>query len=666
MLKDLFFNKLPPPLKKVLLNAGFNKTMDLLLHFPLRHEHWDNIHSIADFVGGETYVVEGEIISGNMVPARGRRHFLVVLKTADGRKLTLRFFQVGGGLLHSMTPGRQLRARGVVRLSRSGWEMAHPKLQSAHTERETAAVYPAVKGVRADKWRQLIRHAFVHADLSPTLPATDNWTLRRALEVMHAPESADEASENEQLATHRLQFEELLAHLIILRRRYHYRGGHAPVVEPPQGWGDAFVAALPFELTASQQRAIADILADCGQHRPMRRLLQGDVGSGKTVVAATACLAAVKSGHTAAFMVPTEILAEQHYQSLSSMFAPARIQCELLTGAVKGKRRQEAISRLQFGISHVVVGTHALFQESVLLPKLALTVIDEQHRFGVEQRRAFTDKGVGAHQLMMSATPIPRTLAMSLFADMDISTLNEMPAGRKPVQTRLLDGARRKEILSRAADHIRGGGRVYWVCPRVEESDDDGLRDVQTLAAEAEAVHPEIGVRVLHGRMKGAEKNAIMDDFRAGKCGLLAATTVIEVGVDVPQADVMVIERADRMGLSQLHQLRGRVGRGDGGGNCLLLFQRPLSQRARERLRVMKNNTDGFEIARHDLLMRGPGEWLGNRQSGLPALRIARLDDDELIKAAKEKAEEMLKHDKRACVRHARRWLGGVSWRVRE
>ena len=668
MSRDNFFSCLSESQAAHLRRAGFGSAMDLLLHFPRRHEDWQNNTPVSNFQNGTVVLAEGEIVDVRIIPIRRRgRHLLASLKNDENQQINLRFFHVTQPLRSSLFVGRRLRARGVVRLTRNGWEMAHPKLQSLNVTAAMETIYPAVKGITPKRLRELIAKALSTTDLSPTAPPCDDfagggWTVQQALTAVHTPLStADESfPPEEHPAWRRLRFEELLAHQLVLRWSYYYRLSGAPPLTPPAGWDDKFNAALPFSLTKAQQRTCEEITADLAMTRPMRRLLQGDVGSGKTVVAAYACLLAIKCGYTAAVMAPTEILAEQHYLAFSKLYESARVSCELLTGDVRGKRRIEALRRLQFGISSMVVGTHALFQEDINLPRLAVTVVDEQHRFGVTQRRAFANKGAGSHRLMMSATPIPRTLAMSMFSDMDVSVLDEKPAGRKPVKTVLADRARRLDVLARVAAHVDGGGRAYWVCPFIEESETAETADVQTLAAEAEAAYPQMGVRLLHGRMKPAEKNTVMDDFRAGKFGLLVATTVVEVGVDVPQADVMVIEGGERMGLSQLHQLRGRVGRGERDGVCVILYQSPLSEVSQRRLSIIRDTEDGFEIARQDLALRGPGEWLGGRQSGLPLLRVARLlEDDDITAAARRVAEEMLKHDKRLCVRHVRRWLGG-------
>lgn len=659
---------LPPPVLRALQRAGFTSAMELLLHFPRRHEDWDTT-AIADLTPGSTATVAGTITDSKSIPARRARHLLVQLQDAAGSTINLRFFRSTPGLRHFMEIGRALQAHGKVsHTPRSGWEMAHPKFTTTPGT-TSRTIYPATRGLASPQIRRHITAVLESADLSPTLPARvekfagSDWTLKQSLAAAHAPaEDGTSPLPPEHIAWQRLRFEELVAHQIVLRRRYYSRRANAPAIAPPAGWLPAFSAALPFALTGAQQRAIADIAADMARPYPMRRLLQGDVGSGKTAVAAAACYAAIRSDATAAFMAPTEILAEQHYQTLSALFEKLHIHCELFTGALTPRRRREAENRLRFGIASLAVGTHALFQEGTQLPRLALAVIDEQHRFGVEQRQLLVTKGSGTHQLMMSATPIPRTLALATYADMDVSVLDEKPAGRQPVRTIVRADTATDEVMQRVAEHIGGGGRAYWVCPLVEESGKTppaDMRDVHTLAEQWRARHPGIGIGIIHGRMKAAEKSSAMEKFRRGEHQLLAATTVIEVGVDVAQADVMIIERADRMGLSQLHQLRGRVGRGERGGTCILMYRPPLTPEAQQRLTVMRDTEDGFQIANCDLAMRGPGEWLGSRQSGLPSLRVARLGQDhDLADSARAAAEWLLKNDKRACIRHVRRWLG--------
>ena len=655
---------LPHNLQRELARGGFDSLMDLLLHFPLRHEDWQTAQGVAALRAGEVALVEGEVAEAYTVPARGRQHFLVKLRDANGDVVTLRFFNVTPGLKHFLEVGRQLRARGKAKFSgRGGWEMAHPKFSTASTG-TVKTIYPAAKALSSAEIQRLIGKVLAQLQLPALIPAQlatfdgGEISLNEALQAVHQPgQDGQSPLATDHPAWRRLKFEELTAHQAVLRRRYYRRKANAPAIAPPAHWRAELNRALPFTLTQAQERAVDEIGADMQRAIPMRRLLQGDVGSGKTAVAAAACYLAITAGHTAAFMAPTEILAEQHFQSLSKLFAHFNIQCELYTGSISAKQKELAEGRLRFGLSSLVVGTHALFQESAHLPRLALAVIDEQHRFGVEQRRQFAGKGAGVHELMMSATPIPRTLALSLYADMDVSVLDEKPAGRLPVRT--IVSAKRGETMASVAQHIGHGGRVYWVCPRVEESEKSDLSDVHSLAAEIRAAHREIDVGILHGRMKAAEKTAVMEKFRSGAHHLLAATTVIEVGVDVAQADVMVIEHADRLGLAQLHQLRGRVGRGDRAGVCILLYEKPLSEEGRQRLQTMRETDDGFKVARKDLAMRGAGEFLGNRQSGLPSLRVARIDEaQEIAEAAQAAAEWMLQNDKRGCLRHMQMWMG--------
>jgi ATP-dependent DNA helicase RecG len=421
------------------------------------------------------------------------------------------------------------------------------------------------------------------------------------------------------------------------------------------------LARLPFKLTRAQQRVIAELRLDLGRGEPMQRLLQGDVGSGKTIVAALAALQAIESGYQVAFMAPTEILAEQHYRKLAAWLDGLPLQIAWLSGGLPAKDRKKALSAIVGGEAQLAIGTHALFQEEVVLPRLGLAIVDEQHRFGVAQRLALRQKGIGdAHQLMMSATPIPRTLAMSFYADLDVSVIDQMPPGRTPVTTKLVSQRRRGEIIERVRKIAGAGQQVYWVCPLIEESEKLELQTAVALHAELTRALSEFKVGLLHGRMKPAEKAAAMDGFVRGEVDVLVATTVIEVGVDVPNASLMVIEHAERFGLAQLHQLRGRVGRGADESVCVLLFEEPMSLLAKARLKVIYENNDGFEIARQDLSIRGPGEFLGARQSGVPLLRFADLERDvELIERARDAADELLRREPRAAHAHLERWLGG-------
>ena len=423
----------------------------------------------------------------------------------------------------------------------------------------------------------------------------------------------------------------------------------------------ALYARLPFTLTRAQQRVIAEIRRDLAKAEPMQRLLQGDVGSGKTVVAALAALQAIESGYQVAFMAPTEILAEQHYRKLAAWLDGLPLKIAWLAGGLPAKTKRQAKAAIESGEAQFAIGTHMLFQDEVTLPRLGLAIVDEQHRFGVAQRLALRQKGIGdAHQLMMSATPIPRTLAMSFYADLDVSVIDEMPPGRTPVATRLVSQRRRAEVVERVRKACSAGRQVYWVCPLIEESEKLELQTAVALHAELTAKLPELKVGLLHGRMKPDDKAVVMDGFVRGEIGVLVATTVIEVGVDVPNASMMVIEHAERFGLAQLHQLRGRVGRGAAESVCVLLFEEPMSEAAKARLKVIYENNDGFEISRQDLVIRGPGEFLGARQSGVPLLRFADLERDvRLIESARTAAEELLRREPGAAGAHLERWLGG-------
>jgi len=458
----------------------------------------------------------------------------------------------------------------------------------------------------------------------------------------------------------RIRFDELLAEQISLRRAYIARRARGAPALPGSGkLTGQLLAQLSFKLTVAQERAWGEIAFDLGQAHPMQRLLQGDVGSGKTVVAALALLQAVENGWQGALMAPTEILAEQHWRKLTYWLTPLGLEVAWLSGSLKKSEKAAMHAAIREGRAAIVVGTHALIEEGVEFPRLGLAVVDEQHRFGVRQRLALKQKGISPHQLMMSATPIPRSLAMSYYADLDVSVIDELPPGRMPVLTKLVAEARRDEVVARVRAACAAGRQVYWVCPLIEESESLQLKTALETHERLTLELPEFAIGLVHGRMKAAEKSAVMEAFVSGQVQLLVATTVIEVGVDVANASLMVIEHAERFGLAQLHQLRGRVGRGAAESACILLYARALSQTGRKRLKIMFENSDGFEIARLDLELRGPGEFIGARQSGLPLLRYADLDDAALVAAARDAAEEMLSDHPSAAAAHLGRWLGG-------
>ncbi|MEP6605970.1 MAG: ATP-dependent DNA helicase RecG, partial [Nitrosospira sp.] len=472
-------------------------------------------------------------------------------------------------------------------------------------------------------------------------------------------------------AWRRIKFDELLAQQLSMRLHYRQRrSGNAPVLLKKNNLTRALLQSLPFELTSGQKKASSEISHDLVAGHPMQRLLQGDVGSGKTVVAALAVLQAIENGYQAALMAPTEILAEQHYQKLSAWLGPllgsSDIKIAWLTGNQKKKQREIMLAAIADGSAMLAIGTHALFQQQVEFARLGLAIIDEQHRFGVHQRLALRMKGAKTgsvpHQLMMSATPIPRTLSMSYYADLDVSVIDGLPPGRTPVVTKLVAATRRDEVIARIREACHAGKQAYWVCPLIEESEALQLKTALDTYETLNLTFPDLKIGLVHGRLRPQEKSAVMESFKQGDIQLLVATTVIEVGVDVANASLMVVEHAERMGLSQLHQLRGRVGRGTEASICILLYQKPLSPIAQERLKIIFENTDGFEIARRDLQLRGPGEFLGARQSGVPMLRFADLEQDgDLLDAARSVAEELLCDHPEAAKRHLQRWLGKKS-----
>jgi ATP-dependent DNA helicase RecG len=645
----------------------------LVLHLPLRYEDETHLYPIADLPFDRVAQTEGELLHAE-IQYRPRRQ--LVCQLADGSAvLYLRFFNFYPSQIKQMQPGKRLRVLGEQRQGYFGPEMVHPKYRvvgdDAPLAESLTPIYPTTAGLPQSTIKKLIHQALSRCDLSDTLNENLLKPLRLApfdasVKWLHHPtpdHSQSQLEDRTSPAWRRLIFDELLAQQLSMRRAYRERRAHtAPVFKDTSVLVKQFLAALPFELTQAQQRALDEINRDLAQKHPMQRLLQGDVGSGKTIVAALACARAIANGYQAVLMAPTEILAEQHFRKIDAMLTPLGVQTAWLTGSLKTKSKREALEAASGGAAQLIVGTHALFQADVTFRKLGLVVIDEQHRFGVDQRLALRSKGTKGtfhpHQLMMSATPIPRTLSMSFFADLDVSVIDELPPGRSPVVTKLVSDARREEIVARIRALCHEGAQAYWVCPLIEESEALQLQTAVDTFAHLEATFPEFRVGLVHGRLSPAEKASVMDDFKSGAIKLLVATTVIEVGVDVPNATLMVIENAERMGLSQLHQLRGRVGRGAQQSTCILLFQNPLSEMARARLKIIFENTDGFEIARQDLALRGPGEFLGARQSGAPMLRFADLEHDiDLLEAARSMAEQLLIDDPATVDRHLARWM---------
>jgi ATP-dependent DNA helicase RecG len=656
-----------------LKTLGLLTQADLVLHLPLRFEDETRITPIADAVPGANAQFDVTVVSCE-IAYRPKRQ-LVCRVEDDSGMLVLRFLNFYPSQQKVLQAGARLRVFGEVRGGFWGSELIHPRFRVLHADNDheglptaLTPVYPTTAGLGQATLRKLIARALNEVDLAETLPETLIARLKLqefavSVRALHAPPpglNAEALAQWQRPFWQRIAFDELLAQQISLRQSYAARRARGA----PQLAGDGrltqkLFAQLPFRLTQAQQRVWHEIEYDLAQPHPMQRLLQGDVGSGKTVVAALAMLRAVEAGQQAALMAPTEILAEQHYRKLSAWLQPLGIEVAWLSGSQKKKDKQQAIAKVGAGETALIVGTHALIEENVEFARLGLAIVDEQHRFGVRQRLALKQKGLHSHQLAMSATPIPRTLAMSYYADLDVSVIDELPPGRTPVVTKLVGAARRHEIVERVRDLCRAGRQVYWVCPLIEESEALQLKTAEETHAHLTAELPELRIGLVHGRLKTDEKAAVMADFVKNDIQLLVATTVIEVGVDVANASLMVIEHAERFGLAQLHQLRGRVGRGAAESACVLLYEPPLSETARARLKIIYENSDGFEIARQDLHLRGPGEFIGARQSGLPLLRFADLEDTALVDAARAAAEELLAQWPGHAECHLVRWLGG-------
>jgi ATP-dependent DNA helicase RecG len=671
-----------PALAKKLEKLGLFVVEDLLFLLPLRYEDRTQLVRIGALVTGMRCLVSGEVLLSE-VAFRGRRNLLVRVSDGSGQ-LTLRFFHFSRQQQAQFQPGIHVSCFGEVRRGSAGFEMIHPEYRLLREGQESAIsdaltpIYPATEGVQQGRLRYLTDQALLamRKEEPPELLPDDVTrklgmpSLADAIRYLHRPPPDADTKrllEGRHPCQQRLAFEELLAHYLSLRNlRALAEAEDALALEAGAARVDEFIAALPFDLTRAQSRVVGEILADLAEPHPMMRLVQGDVGSGKTVVAAIACLKAIACGVQVAIMAPTEILAEQHWRNFSAWFHPLGIEPAWLSGSQKTAARRAALAAIADGSAQLVVGTHALFQEGVEFDRLALVVIDEQHRFGVHQRMALRDKGIGdgghPHQLVMTATPIPRTLAMAAYADLDTSVIDELPPGRQPVATIALPDTRRSEIVERVRAAVESGQQAYWVCPLIEESDVlDHQAAEKTYETLVEAL-PDLRVGLVHGRMRPAEKDKGMQAFKEGLIQVLVATTVIEVGVDVPNASLMIIENAERMGLSQLHQLRGRVGRGAAQSHCVLLYKGPLGQLARERLAVLRNTNDGFVVAQRDLELRGPGELLGTRQTGLPDYRVANLvRDAELMPQVQIAAEEIRRSSPERAEAIVRRWLGDAG-----
>jgi len=658
-----------PALAARLAKLGLTRDADLVLHLPLRWEDETRLTPIRDLLPGAMAQVQA-VVREASVAYRPRRMLTVTVEDAGG-VLGIRFLNFYPSHLKLFQPGESFRFNGEVRGGFLGLEMVHPRFAKADDATplptQLTPVYPTTAGLGQATLRRTVKRALV-APIPDTLPA--EWLaalglpeLEASIRLLHQPPlecALADLESRKHPAWQRLAFDELLAQQLSLATARRHRKSRPTLPLPPrEKLTAAFTRALPFALTAAQACAWHEISADLAQPYPMRRLLQGDVGSGKTVVAALACLQAIENGFQAAFMAPTEILAEQHYRKLAPLLSALGVRCAWVSGSQRKAERTAAWQTIAAGEADLAFGTHALFQEAGSFARLGVAVVDEQHRFGVGQRLALMQKGTEPHQLMMSATPIPRTLAMSFFADLDVSVIDELPPGRTPIVTKLVSAARRDDVLARVREACLAGGQAYWVCPLIEESEKLQLQTAQDTYATLTEQLPDLRVGLVHGRLKPDEKQAVMAAFQAHEIDLLVATTVIEVGVDVPNAALMVIEHAERMGLAQLHQLRGRVGRGSRESACVLLYETPLSELARARLKVIFELTDGFEIARQDLLLRGPGELLGHRQSGLPMLRFADLERDvALLEAARDLAQRCLTRHPDIAARHMERWIG--------
>jgi ATP-dependent DNA helicase RecG len=684
---------MPPksPMQKALEKLGLLRPIDLALHIPLRYEDETQIAVLSDCREGDVVQIEG-VVTQCEVTFRPRRQLLVTLQDSSDVCI-LRFFNFYPSQQKQLAVGERIRARGELRGGMFGWQMLHPVCKAAGGNLPTALtpVYSTVAGLTQPYLRRAVLNGLQQAATSGALDETiptaflhrnvhqPKQGMREALQFLHYPApdvSVAQLEDRSHPAWQRLKFEELLAQqLSQLQSKRERDALRAPVLPPKaQGLHDQLLAIIPFQLTAAQQRVCAEVARDIAQPIPMHRLLQGDVGSGKTVVAALAAAVCMDAGYQCALMAPTEILAEQHFRKLIGWLEPLGIQVAWLTGSQKTKERREMLALISSGQAGLIVGTHAVIQDKVQFHKLALAVIDEQHRFGVKQRLALREKmlatGEEPHLLMMTATPIPRTLAMSYYADLDVSTIDELPPGRTPIVTKVVSEARRDEVIERIRTQIAAGRQVYWVCPLIEESEMIDLTNATETHAELSAAlqgdvqGQPILVGLLHSRMPPADKKAVMAQFVSGQMQVLVSTTVIEVGVDVPNASLMVIEHAERFGLSQLHQLRGRVGRGAAASACVLMYATgesgKLGDTARARLKVMAQSTDGFEIAKQDLEIRGPGEFLGARQSGAALLRFADLTTDaQLLQAARQLAPVMLDQHPEQAEKHIARWLGG-------
>ena len=668
-----------PALRDKLAKLNINNAQDLIFHFPLRYQDRSRVTPIGASMLGQEIVIEGEVTRCDI--SFGKRRSLMVRLQDDTGVINLRFFHFSASQKSMYEQATRLRAFGEIRRGPQGYEMVHPECEIGHSERPLlplkptlTPVYPTTEGLHQVSWRKLCLQALSLLDktnVTDLLPASrmvPNISLNAAVRYLHeAPFDADVQALRDGVhpAQQRLALEELTAHQVsMLQRKHQYKQQPGAPMGDHHGLADQLLANLPFALTGAQQRVMVDIAADLARHQPMHRLIQGDVGSGKTIVAALSALYAIANGYQVAIMAPTEILAEQHLEAFSEWLEPLGIHIGWLTGSSRVKHRREVLAGLANNHVQLLIGTHALFQEGVEFAQLGLVIIDEQHRFGVHQRLALREKGrdIQPHQLIMTATPIPRTLAMSAYADLDVSIIDELPAGRKPINTVLIDNRRRDQVVERVASACSEGKQAYWVCTLIEESEALQCQAAEDCASDLQNQLPQLRIGLVHGRMKPDEKSIVMDAFKRGDIDLLVATTVIEVGVNVPNASLMIIENPERLGLAQLHQLRGRVGRGSEASHCVLMYQDPLSMNGKHRLKIMRETTNGFVIAEEDLKLRGPGEVMGTRQTGVAQFRVADLmRDGHLFDEARRLADEVMANQPAAAQALVERWLAGAD-----
>jgi ATP-dependent DNA helicase RecG len=672
LLASLFTEKQISKLKKL----GIKSIFDLLLHLPLKYLDKTKVNRIADVALGRSYQIEGKVtyVKTSYQP---RKNLIVVIEDETG-PLQLRFLNFYSSQIHQFEKDVMVRVYGEINPKSFVTEIIHPEYEILKTNKplpeHLTPIYPLTSGLGQKSILCFVKRGFDHIakknifpDHFPELNIKRNLPdLMVSLKKLHMPIS----NQSSDLEAYRkkLVYDELLAHQLFFRGLYHQQKNYvAKSIKFDNDFHEALVSSLGFTLTTHQTNCFNEIMSDLSRSFPMNRLLQGDVGSGKTIVATMAALQAIKNGGQVGFMAPTEILAEQHFIKLKEWLNPLHISVAFLSGSISLAEKKIIYAKLIKGDIDLLVGTHALIQDKVKFKSLALYIIDEQHRFGVEQRlqirsNNITSTHVEAHQLMMSATPIPRTLSMSYFADMDISTISELPPGRQPIKTKIISDTRRGELLAVIQKHCNEGNQVYWVCPLIEESETLQLETVETTFQQVSNFFQSQKIALIHGRMKQKEKETIMQRFKSGDIHILVATTVIEVGVDVPNATMMIIENAERMGLSQLHQLRGRVGRGSKESTCILLYGKKLTDIAKERLRIIYENTDGFKVSESDLKLRGPGEFLGVRQSGLPSLKIADINkDEEILALAKSDAEYLLKTKHNGIQSHLQRWISNYQ-----